>query len=167
MDNTDNENENPLIFREKPYYTDEELELYYRIAIDECLKQGRPDLAAHYKLLLDMFLKTKDTSKKLFDLIVNKNVNHDVDENQPSKDESEPIPDENADQAIETAKAFYNQGEYGKAFPVFEEFANKGVAEAQIQIGRCYEYGNGVARDEAKAVAWYKKAVDQDYDEGW
>ena len=72
-----------------------------------------------------------------------------------------------AGRKVEEAKNMYEIGEYEKAFPVFEEYANKGVAEAQIQIGRCYEYGNGVARDEAKAVEWYKKAVDQDYDEGW
>ena len=58
-------------------------------------------------------------------------------------------------------------GEYEKAFPIFRDAAEGGYAEAQIQIGRCYEYGNGVAQNEAKAVEWYRKAVAQDYDEGW
>lgn len=49
--------DNPLIFKEKPYYTDEEQELYYKIAIDECLKQGNTGLAAHYQILLNMFQK--------------------------------------------------------------------------------------------------------------
>ena len=70
-------------------------------------------------------------------------------------------------QAVKEAKAFYNRGEYDKAFQVFRDAAEKGDSEAQIQIGRCYEYGNGVKQDEAKAFEWYSKAVAQDYDEGW
>ena len=50
------EAENPLVFKEKPYYTDEELELYYRIAIDEFQKAGHPEMAAHYQILLNMLL---------------------------------------------------------------------------------------------------------------
>ena len=50
------EKENPLVFKEKPYYTNEELELYYRIAIDEFQKAGHPEMAAHYQILLNMLL---------------------------------------------------------------------------------------------------------------
>ncbi len=70
-------------------------------------------------------------------------------------------------QAVEAAKAMYDRGEYDKAFPIFRDAAEGGYAEAQIQIGRCYEYGNGIAQNEATAVEWYRKAVEQDYDEGW
>ena len=69
--------------------------------------------------------------------------------------------------AVKEAKALYDRGEYDKAFPIFRDAAEEGYAEAQIQIGRCYEYGNGVEQDEAKAVEWYRKAATQDYDEGW
>ncbi len=65
------EEENILIHKEKPYYTEEELRIYYKIAIDEALKQGRSDIAAHYKILLK-YLDENKTDKKLFDLIVNK-----------------------------------------------------------------------------------------------
>ena len=54
MDKKTEKCEDVLVFREKPYYTDKELELYYRIAIDESLKQGHPELAAHYRILLDL-----------------------------------------------------------------------------------------------------------------
>jgi len=39
--------------------------------------------------------------------------------------------------------------------------AEMGVAEAQYNLGVCYERGDGVAQDYEKAVYWYKKAVDQ------
>ena len=66
------EEENILIPKEKPYYTEEELRIYYKIAIDEATKQGRPELAAHFKILLK-YLDESKSGKKLFDLIVNKN----------------------------------------------------------------------------------------------
>lgn len=45
--------DNPLVLREKPYYTKEELKLYYQIAIDEATKHGDRAMAAHYRILLD------------------------------------------------------------------------------------------------------------------
>ena len=48
--------ENVLIHKEKPYYADEELELYYRIAIDEFQKNGHEKEAEHYRILLRMLL---------------------------------------------------------------------------------------------------------------
>lgn len=70
-------NGNPLIFHEKPYYTREEQELYYSIAIDEALKQGNKALATHYQILLEYFLKTKDEPNPLLDLIMNHHKSHD------------------------------------------------------------------------------------------
>lgn len=64
MDKKTEKCEDVLVFREKPYYTDKELELYYRIAIDESLKQGHPELAAHYKILLDMLMKRREKTKE-------------------------------------------------------------------------------------------------------
>ena len=57
MDKKSEKKENVLVFREKPYFTDKEQELYYKIAIDESLKQGHPELAAHYQILLDLLKK--------------------------------------------------------------------------------------------------------------
>ena len=39
--------------------------------------------------------------------------------------------------------------------------AEEGDAEGQLNLGICYTTGNGVAKDYAQAVAWYRKAADQ------
>jgi hypothetical protein len=39
--------------------------------------------------------------------------------------------------------------------------AERGDAVAQINLGRCYEYGSSVLKDEAKAAEWYAKAAEQ------
>ena len=43
----------------------------------------------------------------------------------------------------------------------FREAAERGDAEAQFALGRCYEEGRGVAQDFAEAFAWYEKAANQ------
>ncbi len=48
----------------------------------------------------------------------------------------------------------------------FEEIkakANTGDAEAQFQLGRRYDRGEGVAKDQVEAVKWYRKAAEQDH----
>jgi len=42
-----------------------------------------------------------------------------------------------------------------------KERAEKGDAQAQYQLGLMYAEGQGVARDEAEAVRWYRKAAEQ------
>ena len=39
--------------------------------------------------------------------------------------------------------------------------AEKGDAEAQVNLGLMYANGSGVVKDEAEAVKWYRKAADQ------
>ena len=39
--------------------------------------------------------------------------------------------------------------------------AESGVASAQEALGKAYEEGNGVPRDDVSAVRWYRKAADQ------
>ncbi|MBR7042096.1 MAG: hypothetical protein IKI04_01200 [Bacilli bacterium] len=67
------EKDNILIYREKPYYTDDELRLYYKIAIDESLKQGNKTVAAHYQRLLDYLDKGQDT--KAYNDVISHNKN--------------------------------------------------------------------------------------------
>lgn len=71
------EMENPLVFREKPYYTDEEQELYYRIAIDEFMKNGHPEMAAHYQILLRTLLNKDKEMDPLTKMIIEHNRNKD------------------------------------------------------------------------------------------
>ena len=42
--------------------------------------------------------------------------------------------------------------------------AEAGIAEAQVNLGRRYETGDGVPQDAAEAVRWYWLAADQGHD---
>ena len=49
---------------------------------------------------------------------------------------------------------------------LFEEIkieAEKGDADAQNELGFAYANGEGVVKNEAEAVKWYRKAADQGY----
>ena len=48
-----------------------------------------------------------------------------------------------------------------KAFRVYEIAANKGSSRAMNRLGKCYEKGQGVAKDLKEAVKWYRKAAEQ------
>ena len=41
------------------------------------------------------------------------------------------------------------------------ERAEGGDAEAQLDLGLMYEYGDGVTQDYGQALNWYRKAADQ------
>ena len=41
--------------------------------------------------------------------------------------------------------------------------AEAGEAESQVELGRCYEKGQGVAKDQVEAAKWYRKAAEQNY----
>jgi len=57
---------------------------------------------------------------------------------------------------------FAQQPEAGtKRFEDTKAKAEKGDAQAQCNLGLCYEEGAGVAKDAAEAVKWYRKAADQ------
>lgn len=46
----------------------------------------------------------------------------------------------------------------------FQKAAGLGVAEAQFDLARAYELGNGVPHDREKALTWYEVAADQGHD---
>ena len=51
-----------------------------------------------------------------------------------------------------------------QAEDTIEEFrakAEQGDAQAQFNLGFCYDNGMGVVKDEAEAVKWYRKAAEQ------
>ena len=60
------------------------------------------------------------------------------------------------DQGLE----FHEQGNYTEAVKWYRKAAEQGMAEAQYNLGVCYEYGEGVTKDADEAVTWYKKAAD-------
>ena len=52
-----------------------------------------------------------------------------------------------------------NNPHYRKIFDLYIRAAEQGNAEAQYQVGRAYESGRGVLRDEWQAVEWFRKAA--------
>ena len=52
---------------------------------------------------------------------------------------------------------------YEKAANYFRMSAERGFAEAQYMLGRCYYEGNGVEEDNDQAVAWLEKATKQEH----
>jgi S1-C subfamily serine protease len=61
------------------------------------------------------------------------------------------------------AQRAYQRRDYQLALRVFISLAEKGNPEAQERVGSMYLWGEGVARDLAKAVAWLRKSADQGY----
>ena len=43
----------------------------------------------------------------------------------------------------------------------YRKASDKGYAEAQCNLGYCYELGNGVPQDDILAAYWYRKAAEQ------
>ena len=48
-----------------------------------------------------------------------------------------------------------------KYLPWFTKAAEQGDADAQCNLGMCYEDGDGVEKDLQKAIEWYTKAANQ------
>jgi len=58
----------------------------------------------------------------------------------------------------------YDKGDFARAHTVCERDAGHGDPGAQFILGRMFEQGEGVKRDERRALAWYLKAARQGYD---
>lgn len=68
------------------------------------------------------------------------------------------------DKQFENAYQDWQDGEYGKAFPLFAALAEKGYKKAYGYVGLCYELGQGVQTDPTKAEYFYNLAIDaKDY----
>src|SRR3954463_9678392 len=66
-------------------------------------------------------------------------------------------------QAIEAATAAYQKQQYATALKLFEAAAQKGDREAQHTLAFMYRDGKGTKRNDAKAIAWYRKSAEQGY----
>jgi uncharacterized protein len=56
------------------------------------------------------------------------------------------------------------QGEADRKFLAnLQARADKGDTQAQFDLGYAYSHGQGVAKDEAEAVKWYRKAAEQNH----
>ena len=62
---------------------------------------------------------------------------------------------------LEDATAAYSRSDYPTAFRIWSALADQGDATAQANLGIMYRDGRGVAKDDAQAVQWYRKAAEQ------
>lgn len=59
----------------------------------------------------------------------------------------------------ETAYELVGKKKFGKAFPIMEKEALRGVAKAQFGLGLMYSDGLGIPRNVGKAVEWFKNQL--------
>ena len=64
---------------------------------------------------------------------------------------------------IDEGITYYSNGDYGKAYSIFEELALENDSPAQYGLGVMYYEGQGVKQDYLKAKEWYEKAAMQGY----
>jgi TPR repeat protein len=57
------------------------------------------------------------------------------------------------------AQRYLNTKDFANALPLLQKAADAGDAEAMYNLGRLYQYGNGVAQDYALTYQWYQKAA--------
>jgi len=57
--------------------------------------------------------------------------------------------------------AYYNNGDYAQAVVWYQKAANKGVSQAQYELGLVYMSGEGVSKNYNEGVSWLKKAAEQ------
>lgn len=62
----------------------------------------------------------------------------------------------------DSSKGFYAEN-CPKHLTFWQQAAEQGHAIAQSFLGVCYSHGQGIAKDQALAVAWYRKAAEQGY----
>ena len=152
---------------------------YYRIAADQgnmdaqyalghCYYYGQGVVKDHgeavkwYQKAADQGLadakeklkKVKKSSvaiKKVSSIAVEKASSIIVDEKQSAKEQ------------YELGKKFYNQKNYVDAVKYYRIAAGQGIMDAQYSLGYCYEFGQGVEKDDKEAMKWYQRAANQGY----
>lgn len=64
-----------------------------------------------------------------------------------------------ADTYYEQACQYYKNRNYTQSYPLFVEADKYGNAKAALRIGEHYYFGQGIAKDETKAISFFKKAA--------
>ena len=62
-------------------------------------------------------------------------------------------------------KIFLGESVEPREFEQLKQLAEQGDADAQYKVGRMYEKGIGVTKDESVAWDWYQKAEEQGHQE--
>ncbi len=63
--------------------------------------------------------------------------------------------------AFEFGWAAYEYGDYQEAARIWQPLAEQGDAQAQLNLGTLYDFGQGVQMDATLAVKWYRAAATQ------
>ncbi len=79
---------------------------------------------------------------------------------QASYDETQPGAD---DPRVKEGFAAYQAGDFKKAYALWLPPAEAGNAEAQFRIGRLYDFGEGVEKNDVQTVFWYDAATKQSH----
>ncbi len=66
----------------------------------------------------------------------------------------------------EDAQAAYSRGDFATALQLYRTLAGQGNAHAQTMLGLMFENGQGVLKDYAEGVKWFRKAAEQGYAPG-
>jgi len=61
---------------------------------------------------------------------------------------------------LEDAVAAYGRGDHATAIRLLGPLANRGSASAEAMLGTIYALGQGVPKDYAAALTWYRKAAE-------
>ncbi len=64
-------------------------------------------------------------------------------------------------QSFEEGIALRAEGQFDRSFRVFQQLAEQGIAEAQLELGTHYWRGWGVERNDAEAFRWFSLAAEQ------
>jgi TPR repeat protein len=67
---------------------------------------------------------------------------------------------------LQDAQAAYDRGKYSVALDLWQPLAEQGDPDAQAGLGALYLGGYGIARDEAAAMTWFRKAAEQGHPNG-
>lgn len=73
---------------------------------------------------------------------------------------------QSANELNEQSKELLQKQEIGKALPILKRAAELGNAEAQYNLGYCYQAGIGVDKSSEGAVEWYAKSAEQGWNDG-
>lgn len=72
---------------------------------------------------------------------------------------------QNANELNQQAKKFIETQQFDKAVPLLKQSAELGNAEAQYNLGYCYQAGVIVEKNQKTAVEWYLKSAEQGFND--
>lgn len=64
-------------------------------------------------------------------------------------------------ESVHDGKLAYMRRDFQEALQIFRPLAEGGEATAQVELAQMYFYGEGVPRDTAQALHWYRKGANQ------